>query len=396
MERWRVLVVDDEPGMCRGVQRVLQRRTVQLPDLGAEIAFETEGVETLSEARSAVAARRPDVILLDYKLPDGSGLDFLRELRASQWDGLVIIITAFASLDVAVAATRNGAFDFLAKPFAPEELETVVSKAVRTLVVERRARRLEEERRRTRLEFLSVLAHELKAPIGVVEGILRLMASRVLGTDISAYDRHIQRALARLEGMRKLILDLLDLTRIEAGERRREIGRVDVVEIARAALDMVASDAAARKIQLCLHAQSPVELWADRSELEIILNNLVSNAVKYNRDEGSVDVRLRRLEDGVEIEVADTGVGMTEEEQARLFREFSRIRNEKTRNIPGSGLGLSTVKKLVQLYHGEITVRSQPDVGSTFTVRLRDAMVSNPSNPPQAQVISPIPAGEPR
>ncbi len=396
MERWRVLVVDDEPGMCRGVQRVLQRHTVQLPDLGAEIGFETEGVETLSEARAALTARRPDLILLDYKLPDGSGLDFLRELRTSQWDGLVIIITAFASLDVAVAATRNGAFDFLAKPFAPEELETVVSKAVRTLVVERRARRLEEERRRTRLEFLSVLAHELKAPIGVVEGILRLMASRVLGADISAYDRHIHRALARLEGMRKLILDLLDLTRIEAGERRRELGRVDVAEVARAALDMVASDAAARKIQLRLHAQPPVELWADRSELEIILNNLVSNAVKYNRDEGSVDVWLRRLEDGVEIEVADTGVGMTEEEQARLFREFSRIRNEKTRNIPGSGLGLSTVKKLVQIYRGEITVRSQPDVGSTFTVRLRDATAANPSTPPQAQVISPTPVAESR
>ncbi len=373
MDTLRVLVVDDEPGMCLGAQRVLRRHVVRLPDLGLEAGFETETAGTIAAARELLGRSRYDLVILDYKLPDGSGLDLLREIRTSRLDLLVIMITAFASLEVAVSATRNGAFDFLSKPFGPEELESVVTKAARALVIERRARRLEEERRKTRLQFLSVLAHELKAPIGAVEGILKLLDQRVLGNDLSAYDAQIRRALARLEGMRKLIFDLLDLTRIEAGERRRDLQQMDIVEVARAAVETVSAEAAARGITVHLHADGPVMMTADRSELEIILNNLLTNAVKYNREGGRVDVRLARDGDRVSIEVEDTGIGMTPAETARLFQEFSRIRNEKTRHIAGSGLGLSTVKKLAQLYGGDITVRSEPDVGSTFTVTLTDA-----------------------
>jgi signal transduction histidine kinase len=112
---------------------------------------------------------------------------------------------------------------------------------------------------------------------------------------------------------------------------------------------------------------------ADRSELEIILNNLVSNAVKYNRDGGRVDVTLEPAVDGYgwRIRVADTGIGMKPEDAARLFQEFVRIKNDQTRNIAGTGLGLSIVRKLAQLYGGEATVESTHGVGSTFTVTLR-------------------------
>ncbi|MCX7818547.1 MAG: hybrid sensor histidine kinase/response regulator [Kiritimatiellae bacterium] len=384
MDTLRVLVVDDEPGMCLGAQRVLRRHMVRLPDLGLEAGFETDTAGTMAAARELLGRSRYDLVILDYKLPDGSGLDLLREIRAMRLDLLVIMITAFASLEVAVSATRNGAFDFLSKPFGPEELESVVTKAARALVIERRARRLEEERRKTRLQFLSVLAHELKAPIGAVEGILKLLEQRVLGNDLSAYDAQIRRALARLEGMRKLIFDLLDLTRIEAGERRRDLQPVDVAEVARAAIETVATEAAARRITVVLRADGPVTMTADRGELEIILNNLLTNAVKYNRDGGRVEVRLSRRDGGVAIEVEDTGIGMTAAEAARLFQEFSRIRNEKTRHISGSGLGLSTVKKLAQLYQGDVTVRSEPDVGSTFTVTLADAVLPATAREPAA------------
>ncbi len=112
---------------------------------------------------------------------------------------------------------------------------------------------------------------------------------------------------------------------------------------------------------------------ADRSELEIILNNLVSNAVKYNRDGGRVDVTLERPGDdrpGWRIRVADTGIGLAPEDAARLFEEFVRVKNEDTRGIAGTGLGLSIVKRLAQLYGGDATVVSERGVGSTFEVRL--------------------------
>jgi signal transduction histidine kinase len=104
----------------------------------------------------------------------------------------------------------------------------------------------------------------------------------------------------------------------------------------------------------------------------MLLNNLISNAVKYNRDGGAVDVSIGRDGPKVNIVVADAGLGMNAEDLERIFGEFVRIKNEKTNHILGSGLGLSIVKKLVNLYDGDVTVESQPNVGSKFTVVLVD------------------------
>jgi signal transduction histidine kinase len=98
----------------------------------------------------------------------------------------------------------------------------------------------------------------------------------------------------------------------------------------------------------------------------------VSNAVKYNKDNGRVDVMLSRDDGTITIEVKDTGIGMTKEEATKLFNDFVRIKNASTSGILGSGLGLSIVKKLALLYEGNAKVDSEPDVGSTFTVTLRD------------------------
>jgi signal transduction histidine kinase len=102
------------------------------------------------------------------------------------------------------------------------------------------------------------------------------------------------------------------------------------------------------------------------------MNNLVSNAVKYNRDQGRVDVTVETENDSVFISVSDTGIGISEEEREKLFEDFSRIKNKKTKNILGSGLGLSIVKKLVNLYNGSIDVQSKPDEGSTFSITLEN------------------------
>jgi len=130
-----------------------------------------------------------------------------------------------------------------------------------------------------------------------------------------------------------------------------------------------------RHIVIALDAEPPVTMKADRGELEIILNNLVSNAVKYNRDAGSVRVAVRREGAAVVVAVSDTGIGMTKDDAARLFGEFVRIKTEKTRDILGSGLGLSIVRKLAILYGGDVSVTSEPDVGSTFTAVLREPVI---------------------
>lgn len=138
-------------------------------------------------------------------------------------------------------------------------------------------------------------------------------------------------------------------------------------------MELFALDAERRGISMELDTEPDIELAADPGEAEIVLNNLISNAVKYNRDGGSVTVKLSRDGNAVTIAVTDTGIGLTPEEAGKLFNEFTRIKNEHTVKILGSGLGLSTVRKIANMYDGEATVTSEPGVGSTFTVTLRDA-----------------------
>ncbi len=369
-ETLNVLVCDDEPGMLKGTERALRRHQIELVDLQTTVAFNVVMADSGEKALERIQAERPDILLLDYKLPGISGLEVQEQLAQQGLDILTVMISAYSSLQTVITATKRGAFDFVVKPFTPDELRTTVQRAAHHLLLHRQALRLAEERKQIRFEFIRVLGHELKAPLAAVEGYMRLLEKQALGDQISQYGHIVERSLIRLDGMRKLIYDLLDLTRIESGKKQRDLVSVDVCEAVRMAVETALPEAQER--QISIHADIPDELTmhADRGELEIILNNLLSNAVKYNKDEGSVTITVANQGDQVRIDVADTGIGMSPEESARLFNEFVRIKNEKTASILGSGLGLSIVKKLVALYGGTISVASEKDVGTTFTVVL--------------------------
>jgi len=370
VENLAVLVVDDEPGMRLGVARALGGYTFALTELGIEVGFKVDMAESGEQALEKIAAARPDILLLDHKLPAMSGLDVMEQLGATD-DMLTVMITAYASLETAVAAIKKGAYDFLAKPFTPNELKNAVRKAAENLIMTRQARQLALEKRQIRFRFISVLAHELKAPLGAIEGYLHILRNKSAGDDPAVYEHMLERCLVRSQHMRKMVMDLLDLTRIESGQKKRELVELDMRDLARTAMETAAPEALGQAVAIALHADAPVPMIADRGEIEIIFNNLLSNAVKYNRKGGRVDLTLRTDSDFCLIEVADTGIGMTEEEAARIFNEFVRVKNQKTRNILGSGLGLSIVKKLALLYGGDITVASRPGEGTTFTLRLR-------------------------
>lgn len=363
----KVAVVDDEEPLGLALGRILSKLRVRVADVGVDVTYEpTLFVSGESLLEKVAAGEEFDLMLLDMKLPGKSGLDVLKELTKQRRHILAIMITAYATFDTAVQATKLGGYDFLAKPFTPEELRYAIRKATNQLIINREARRLADEKRQVRFNFISVLSHELKAPINAIEGYLK-----ILREDEPPERQHmIDRSLIRLDGMRKLIFDLLDLTRIESGQKQRNFCAVDVCSSARSAIELFSPEAGSRGIDITLRADGPVEMVADPDEIDIILNNLVSNAVKYNRDGGTVTVSVSDDGDGARITVADTGIGLTPEECAKLFNEFVRIKNDDTFKILGSGLGLSTLRKLAHLYGGEATVKSEKGVGSIFMVTL--------------------------
>ena len=372
----KVAMVDDEEPLCLAVLRILNKYKTHVADVDLDVVFVSthygSGEQFFEELEKGATF---DLLLVDLKLPGMSGLEILEKLKAQGRGVLAIMITAYATFETAVQATKLGAYDFLPKPFSPEELRYAVRKATDQLIISREARRLAEEQRQVRFNFISVLSHEMKAPINAIEGYLKILQADEPPERLPM----IERSLVRLDGMRKLIFDLLDLTRIESGQKQRQPVQADVRAAAKSAIDMFSAEATDRSITITLRAPDPVEMVAAPGELEIIFNNLVSNAVKYNKDGGSVTVVLeRKAADGakpgpVKIQVADTGIGLSPEESAKLFQEFVRIKNEETYKILGSGLGLSTVRKLAQLYGGQATVKSEKGKGSIFTVTLQDA-----------------------
>ncbi|MBT3295092.1 MAG: response regulator [Verrucomicrobia bacterium] len=374
MEPLQVLIVDDERGMREGIKRTLRGFQITVPDIEGAIGFELREAETGEAAIEMIQALPADILLVDHKLPGMTGLDLLARTADEAGDRVAIMIAASASTDTAVAATKQGAYDFLPKPFSAADLRHALRHAATGLVLARRARELEAEKKQVRFEFIRVLGHELKAPISAVMGYLYLLRDRSLGDELPAYDELVGRSVLRLDQMTKMIRDLLDMTRMESGRLHRSLEDVDLVGCIRDALDVGKEEAGRRGITVELHAPSTMPMRADRGEIDMVLNNLISNAVKYNRDEGRVDITVTRAEETITLAVADTGVGMTPKERDRLFGEFVRIKNAKTRNTLGSGLGLSILKRVVELYEGTITVESEADVGSTFTVTLKDAV----------------------
>jgi two-component system, sensor histidine kinase and response regulator len=366
----KVLVIDDEPGIRSGVSRILNSFRVNYPFMDEDYTFEVQEASSGEDGIIILDREKPDIILLDNKLPGIQGIEVLEYIRNKKYDIVVAMITSYASLDVALKAHKFGATDFIPKPFTPQELKSSIENITKQQYLKRITHTINQEGKKIRYQFLSVLSHELKAPLNAIEGYLRMMQEKQSGDKIEDYTTPIERSLQRIQGMRNLIMDLLDFTKIRLERKEEKIEEVHLSSIASNAIITVGPYAIQMEVSIKLTIKSDAVIMADPTDMEIIFNNLISNSVKYNRTNGKSEIIIDSDKDDVIIVFSDTGIGIKEEDRDSLFEDFVRIKNEKTRNISGSGLGLSIVKKVLELYHGTISVESKIDVGSTFTVRL--------------------------
>jgi two-component system sensor histidine kinase/response regulator len=372
----KVLVIDDEPGIRSGVSRILTNFNVTYPFMDEDYTFEVTEAGTGEDGIEILERDKPDILLLDNKLPGIQGVDVLEYIRKRNYDIVVAMITSYASLDVAIRATRDGAIDFIPKPFTPQELKSSIENITKQQYLKRITHKMKQEGKKIRYQFLSVLSHELKAPLNALEGYLRMMQEKQAGDSIEDYATPIERSLQRIQGMRSLIMDLLDFTKIRLERKEEKIQEVNLKEVASEAIITIQPYAIQMDVSIELDVRSDVIIMADPDDMEIVFNNLISNAIKYNKIGGKVEITIDSSDSEAILIFSDTGIGITKNDTENLFTEFVRIRNEKTRNISGSGLGLSIVKKVVELYHGTVKVDSTPDIGTVFTIRLPKKMLT--------------------
>jgi signal transduction histidine kinase len=367
-----ILVADDNETGRYGKVRILRKA-------GFEIAEAATGYETLR----LVAELKPRLVVLDIQMPDLSGWEVARRLKASPETASIVILQVSATHvrdEDTVRSLEGGADAALTEPLDPPVLIATVRALLRArqaeddlrdaLNREQAARAIAESANRTKDEFLATLSHELRSPLGaILTWVTLLRAGRV----DSARTPYALEAIERNTRQQvKLIDDLLDVSRIISGKMRLDVGLVDLGTVILAAIESMRPAADAKGIRL-ITPSAPTfgPISGDSSRLQQVLWNLLSNAVKFTPKGGQVEVQLDTQESRARIRVSDTGRGIEQAFLPHIFERFRQADSSSTRAEGGLGLGLAIVRQLVELHGGTVVAASGgTGQGTTFTVLL--------------------------
>ncbi len=493
-ETLHVLIVDDEQDIREGSERILTR-------MGFIVSKAANGEEALEIFQKT----RPAIVLLDLKMPGMDGMEVLGKIRTINDRTMVIVITGYATVETAIQAMKQGAYDFIPKPFEPDQLRLIVNRASEKIRLEMAAEKLILERQRTLLdlgteksrirtiieslpngvlvtntlgrvvlmnpafkqlmgfdtepplgeiierylpddglcklvmeiskgkhidfedipeyefslskdqyfmakgrpvlgqkkeclgavvtvvdittlkmidllksEFVAKVSHELRSPLSTIHEQLAVVLGDMMGIAPETDQKILGRAKEKTHSLISLIGDLLDLSRIEEGIICKEPVPVQLDALLKNIIDFLNDKAKAKKQTLTLEIMDEhlPELQADPLALESVFGNLITNAINYTPENGHIRVTAEMAGINVKVSVIDNGFGIEDRHLDHIFERFYRVKNDQTRYITGTGLGLPIVKELVQTLGGFVEADSEFGKGSTFTVLLPLALNS--------------------
>jgi two-component system, sensor histidine kinase and response regulator len=370
-----VVVIDDDHAMRMSCRQILSK-----------MGFLVEVFEDGATGLEGVARLKPALVVVDLKMPGIGGLEVVARVHEVDPGIIIIVITGYATIGTAVDAMKTGAYDFLPKPFSPDELRVIVHRGLERRRLQQESRRHQVERELLRRRFVTFVSHQLKTPLAAIYQYLDVL--RRLGDSPEATEKRaewLDRCLVRTAEMQSLIHDWLTLAEAEGGTLARRRERVDVGGVLRMLAATYEQLLAGSAVTLtCDLPETALDVMGDRNCVSVVFDNLIDNAIKYNRPGGAVHVAGGATGGEVLIEVADTGKGIPAEYRHLLFEEFYRLPVEGDHRPSGSGLGLPICKRIVSELGGVIEVESTEHVGSTFRVRLPAA-----ADPPAAAELAP-------
>lgn len=332
-------------------------------------------VETFTRGRAGIERLeewRPQVLVVDLKMPELDGLQVIERVRAIDQDVGIVVITGYATIGTAVEAMKAGAYDFLPKPCTPDELRLVVGRCHERWDLAQQSRRLRREKEEAQRRFVTFVSHQLKTPLVAVKQYLDvLLYGCQKGASLSGQAlEFITRSRERLQETLTLVDDWLTLARVEGGALGSKGAGADPAAIAGQVLHAVSEQAQAAGVTLAKELQPDLPRVAgDPVAVSTVISNLVVNAIKYNRRGGQATLSAWCEGDRVVVRVCDTGIGIPAQCIPSLFGEFYRVRSAETRDIPGTGLGLAICRRIMTELGGDIEVNSREGEGSSFVVR---------------------------
>jgi len=357
------LVIDDEKAMRDSCYQVLSKD-----------GYATETAENGQSGLQKIREVRPDLVLIDLKMPGMGGMELLEKIGQIDPDIISIVITGYATIESAVEAMKRNAYDFLPKPFTPDQLRIVIKRGLERRRLAAESARLRREKKMMRENFITLVSHQLRSPLASVKQYFGVIREGFAGEVTDKQKEIIQKAGGYIDSLVQLINDWLDMSRVEAGRIRDKSEPVSLAAVLSEALEVLKPQAEAKKVVLELNSADNLPLLnGDPKCLKEAFLNLLSNGIKYNREGGRVTVTVREQGDDLVIEVSDTGIGISRENLPFIFDEFFRIKSKETQHITGTGLGLSIARKIIEAHNGCVKVVSEPGRETTFSILLPKA-----------------------
>lgn len=354
----KVMVVDDSRSVRAHVRALLEINMFQVIEASS-------GEEALE---LAAANEDLQLVITDYEMAGMNGVELTSTLRSRYDRERLAIIGISSRTDSSLTAQflKQGADDFLDKPFEKEEFACRVTHNVETIERQKRLRELDDLKNR----FLGMAAHDLRNPIGAIRGFAGLLLEddrKPLAPDQKEMLSYIHMAAGQ---MSDLVSDLLDITVIESGKLEINMERDDLDELVRQRVRGMHIPAERKEIAVEVRNEENATCLMDRKRIAQVVDNLLSNALKFSPGNTTVTISLRRVSGGVELSVRDQGPGISEEERKRLFGFFQRLSNRPTAGETSTGLGLAICRKIVDAHGGAIRAEEAEGGGTVFFVTL--------------------------
>lgn len=347
----KLLFIDDEDIVLRSSKRIF-----------AGSDHEIDTAPSGDEGLAMAMAKDYDIVVTDLKMPGLGGMEVLKALRRDRPKTSVIIFTGFSSVDTAREALKNGAFDYVPKPFTPDELRSVIANAIEARKDAAGAKML---------DLMAIVSHELKSPLAAVQTTATTLQRGYFGKLEPEQQRIVETIIRNCSYLEDIIRSYIDLSKMELDGLALFKEKVHFASaVIGPVLDMPGVRDNVRRMAIVTEIDGDPVIEGDPNLLKILVANLVNNAVKYGAEGTPVRIRLAAEVGELVLAVRNEGVGIPEEDMPRLFKRFERLKQKGTEGVKGSGLGLYISKTVVDKHKGRIWVEGEPGKWIEFFVAL--------------------------
>jgi len=357
--RYKIIIIDDEEIVLDSCTQILEGSDYDI----ATASNGTQGIQLVQEFQ-------PDLVFVDLKMPGISGIEVLEQIKTIDPTIVMVVITGYATVSSAVEAMKQGAYDFLPKPFTPDEYRLITERSIerRRLTLETIALRREKEILRE--NYAAIVSHELKSPIGSLQQNLWVFAKELEPVLSDTQKSRLDRMIVRIDDVMKLIHSWLRVMSVDISKIRESFTVLNVKDVLGKVMDTVEPHAIRKGIEVIVSVPGNISpIMGEEVSFVEALVNIVGNAVKYSYANSKVLVNVVEEADFITFLISDTGIGIPQDELPYVFEDF--YRGKSNQPPEGShGMGLTISRRIIDAHDGSISVESSTNTGTTFTIKV--------------------------